>query len=299
MMCDADWEPRHPLDFYKTKNDTHVLPFLRSDSNTPDVGIAINSVTATNTPPNYSPEVLQFFNRLSVQPISTRKTLYASLIDTLVAGGVWNHLDVLNIFATENRSSALVNLRTDDVNATEILHPITHIEPTFTVNSGFISPVGTGVQWNMGTNTSGRVTTTNRTSIGGWVLGNATDGGYLISSEQAFTDTLALWPRSADDNLYYAVNTTLGAIVSLGVSPTAAGFWYADRTTSNLQHLYHNTTLISSNSVVSQTNPDISIQSGMTANTVAVVFIGDPLDTTQRGILYSSLNTYLTAVGAI
>lgn len=32
MVCDADWETRHPLDFYQTRNDTHKLPFIRSDN---------------------------------------------------------------------------------------------------------------------------------------------------------------------------------------------------------------------------------------------------------------------------
>jgi len=33
-VCDEDWESRHILDFYRTKNDVHNLPFTRPDSNT-------------------------------------------------------------------------------------------------------------------------------------------------------------------------------------------------------------------------------------------------------------------------
>ncbi len=32
MCCPKDWEPRHPMDFYRAMNDTHKLPFIRSDS---------------------------------------------------------------------------------------------------------------------------------------------------------------------------------------------------------------------------------------------------------------------------
>jgi hypothetical protein len=32
MVCKDDWEQRHPLDFYRTRNDTHLLPFIRSDN---------------------------------------------------------------------------------------------------------------------------------------------------------------------------------------------------------------------------------------------------------------------------
>lgn len=28
QVCPDDWEPRHPLDFYKPRNDTHKLPFI-------------------------------------------------------------------------------------------------------------------------------------------------------------------------------------------------------------------------------------------------------------------------------
>ncbi len=31
-VCKEDWEPRHILDFYRTKNDVHLLPFTRPDS---------------------------------------------------------------------------------------------------------------------------------------------------------------------------------------------------------------------------------------------------------------------------
>lgn len=50
MMCAADWEPRHPSDFYRARDDAHKLPFTRGDSNTPDVGPSINSTTTTTTP---------------------------------------------------------------------------------------------------------------------------------------------------------------------------------------------------------------------------------------------------------
>lgn len=47
MVCKEDWEPRHSLDFYTTKNDTHVLPFTRPNDvgNGIDVGPAINTAT--------------------------------------------------------------------------------------------------------------------------------------------------------------------------------------------------------------------------------------------------------------
>ena len=33
IVCDKDYEIRHPLDFFTNRNDTHPLPFTRSDNN--------------------------------------------------------------------------------------------------------------------------------------------------------------------------------------------------------------------------------------------------------------------------
>lgn len=38
MMCKDCWEPRHPMDFFRSRNDVHTLPFTRSDNNGTDVG---------------------------------------------------------------------------------------------------------------------------------------------------------------------------------------------------------------------------------------------------------------------
>ncbi len=33
MVCKWDWEPRHPMDFFRARNDVTELPFIRSDTN--------------------------------------------------------------------------------------------------------------------------------------------------------------------------------------------------------------------------------------------------------------------------
>lgn len=49
MVCKDDWEARHPMDFYRSRNDVHQLPFTRPDNNGIDV-----SPTYTY-PPGYPP----------------------------------------------------------------------------------------------------------------------------------------------------------------------------------------------------------------------------------------------------
>jgi hypothetical protein len=47
MVCDKDYELRHPLDFYTTRNDVHLLPWTRTNSDGVDIGPAINPLTHT------------------------------------------------------------------------------------------------------------------------------------------------------------------------------------------------------------------------------------------------------------
>lgn len=44
MMCSECWEPRHPMDFYKSRNDVHKLPWTRSDNNGIDVSPTVGLV---------------------------------------------------------------------------------------------------------------------------------------------------------------------------------------------------------------------------------------------------------------
>ena len=61
-VCKDDWEVRHPLDFYKTRNDAHKLPFVRSSSGadpeltwTPTVANLTTSVVGKDVAPSLSP----------------------------------------------------------------------------------------------------------------------------------------------------------------------------------------------------------------------------------------------------
>lgn len=47
MVCKHDFEMRHPMDFYTTRNDAHLLPWTRPDGDGINVGPAINPLTRT------------------------------------------------------------------------------------------------------------------------------------------------------------------------------------------------------------------------------------------------------------
>jgi hypothetical protein len=52
MVCKEDFELRHPLDFYTTRNDAHLLPWTRPDSEGTSVdpwrGTSANDTRATS-----------------------------------------------------------------------------------------------------------------------------------------------------------------------------------------------------------------------------------------------------------
>lgn len=63
MVCKDDWEMRHPMDFYRAKNDAHKLPYTLPAQE--------NNLTATNTATNVNPSSapsatgLYWFNTLT------------------------------------------------------------------------------------------------------------------------------------------------------------------------------------------------------------------------------------------
>ena len=62
---------------------------------------------------------------------TTHVNAYTALIDGLVADGVWSKFDVLRIYATQNSTTALLNLKSSSFTA------VTHGSPSFTADRGF------------------------------------------------------------------------------------------------------------------------------------------------------------------
>jgi hypothetical protein len=71
-----------------------------------------------------------FLARLTGSPNNTHKTAYCTLIDGLVADGVWSKLDALYMFAADTSANALLNLGSGSTNAT-------NASATFTADTGF------------------------------------------------------------------------------------------------------------------------------------------------------------------
>lgn len=48
MVCRHDYETRHPLDFYTTRNDVHLLPWTRPEGKDVFINSAINGNRVTD-----------------------------------------------------------------------------------------------------------------------------------------------------------------------------------------------------------------------------------------------------------
>ena len=97
MVCDADWEPRNILDFYRNKSDVHKLPYVRPD-NEDELTWTMNTNNITETPNNGA---------------ITETNTY--LIDTMESKIRVSLLITVTVDATTTASSAFFNLPTTPV----------------------------------------------------------------------------------------------------------------------------------------------------------------------------------------
>jgi hypothetical protein len=245
-----------------------------------------------------SAQVQQFFNRLLTLPSAARQTLYASLINGGVTDGWWALLDALYVFAAADSDTSLTNLVQASFKAT--LDTATG-NPTFTTDRGW-SGSGAGGQRDVNTNfnpstASGANFAQNNAMVCAWQLGTTQENADLVENLAADShiEIIPLW---SDTHTYWAVNgngTEVNPI--LGLDPS--GFWLAQRTASNAQELNRNGSQVStsSNGSAALTNSNLIV--GPRANTGAALGIGAALSNAQKTALYSRLQTYLHAVGAV
>lgn len=62
MVCKADWESRHPMDFYRFRNDTHKLPYIREGKEKKRVFV---NISADITPVTGTWTLLEFNDETS------------------------------------------------------------------------------------------------------------------------------------------------------------------------------------------------------------------------------------------
>lgn len=238
----------------------------------------------------------------------THVTAYTNLIDGLVTDGVWTKLDFLHIYATQDSTTAKLNL----------------VSTSYTVSVG-VSSVFTADRGYTGqdNSTSAYIDTTfnpstasspnyvqNSAHISAWSVTNITNSDYpIMGAQNAGGPTLHIYPKyDADNKAYFRINDNNSLA---GVSNAdSSGHYICNRSSSSAVQGYRNgSSILSSGSDTSNGVPSVNIYSiaNHTDSGGQNVFgssfqqacdsCGSSLNSTDAGNLYTRLRTYMTAVG--
>jgi len=136
---------------------------------------------------------------------ATHTDAYIALICGLVADGVWPLLDVLYVYATQNSTTALLNLVQNRFNG------VIHGTPAFTADRGFTGTdsstttyIATGFNHSVELATSRMKADAAHLSL--WSLTDATNNHSAVGAGTADgLSTYNIFPRFSDGNSYYRV----------------------------------------------------------------------------------------------
>ena len=221
-----------------------------------------------------------------------------TLIDGLVADGVWPKLDAFYVLAQQNQSDAQLNLISASYPITGALlakpGPRAFAFTPYVGFSGFGAPLLTGFN---PTTAVGSHYTLNSASLGYWAYSNVVDS----SPQVGITDNLAeVYGHFSDGNAIISVNNS--GYFRL-VSSITAGIIAGDRPDAANSYIYQNGVGSVSSGAASASlfNGDFKIGAvpggpPPTNQTLSAAFIGASLGAVGQLALYNRLKTYMDAV---
>ena len=186
---------------------------------------------------NNSPQVQQFFNRLATVPSPTQQANYATLINGLVAAGVWAHLDVLCVVGIDN-ATTLTNLVQSTYTATLVGAPSFASFTGYSIGSS-INYVDTGFN----PTSPGLNYQENGAFLAAWNL--ASDAQPVALLRTVANVNIEIWPAYGNGSACFMVNNA-GSVEDLVASSSSSGWFYAQRTGANALALYQNDTQLGS-----------------------------------------------------
>lgn len=250
---------------------------------------------------SYLPEASALFARMSVQPDGTRKALINSVIKSLQAAGVWTKLDALYLLAAHSAQAARLNLVQDLYNCTAVS------SPSFTTDRGYTGD-GSAAHLNTGFNpaiASSPKMVQDSMHLGVWMRTDPVfGGGGDIGNTNA--EIRSAVSGDGTGKFVTAARASSGAGTTDFVSgdPVDVGHASISRTASGTYKMYRNglsfatpsraSTGVSNDNVLILRTPVGSFSQGQ----ASAAHIGSGLTDAEIASLYSSINTYLTAIGA-
>jgi hypothetical protein len=278
-------------------NNQSITTTISPTSNNPKIALAVwttGNVVAGCT------EGAAFLGRTSGLDL-THSTAYTNLICGLVTDGVWSKLDILYIFATQDTTTAQLNL-------VQTSYPATlHGSPTFTANRGYTGVGGSTVYIDTGFNPVSAPSpkyVLNSAHMSAWNLTDTPDSttmGSLNGADQALINI----KFSGNNNFYARINDTSAGGNTSGIG-SMIGHWLASRDGSASTGAYFNGSNFFTPLDVSGAIPNVNMYvlganssgtpTGLNNQQAAITF-GGSLVPPDPANLYSRLRTYMTAVG--
>ncbi len=238
---------------------------------------------------------------------ATHTSAYDALICGLVTDSVWSLLDVLQVYATQNSTVSLLNLKSLSFNATNVG------SVTFTTDRGYTGTEGSTtayIETGYGFSSSGAQLTQNAGHLSVWSVTNVNSAAAIMGIARASPNSSSyLLPnQTSSTNAFYNVSSGFSgctATCTVAAGSTVAHY-IASRTASNVIAGYKNGSNVVTSSQASaipsaDTFPVLAwvIDGAYTGSRyqAAAVTMGAALNSTQAGNLYTRLRTYMTAVG--
>lgn len=233
----------------------------------------------------------------------THQNAYTAFLNGLDSDSLTAKFDVLHVYATQDSTTALLNLVSASFNGTA------NGSPTFTADSGFLGVESSSTVYiNTGFNpTSGTPNyTQNSAHISEWPLTDFESASGGVGSIGASPNNSSfMLPRYITGDAYFLVNNAQFGGYN---TPTAdsLGHFMASRTASNLYGGYKNGTSIiapvnGSTTLVNQNFYGLAINNNGAAlgagRKLAMLSIGGALTAGEVTNFYNRLRTYMTAVG--
>ena len=251
--------------------------------------------TSSTSSVTYSAEAQQFFDRLLTLPTEARATLIAACIDTLVASGAWDRLDILKIFAAYDQGTAAENWKSVSFRSTALGGG----SVDFTQDRGFKADGGLAKLYEVYFPATSAVQyAQNDAFVASWVLDNLSANSYIVDTNPQ--TNVFISPRWSTNLAFFRTNQNTGGQVA---ATDSRGFWLSERTGANAQTFWRNDTLLITETLASSalTSSQIVSVAGASAGgrRAAAFVLGRALTAAQKTSLYSALSTYLAGVGAI
>lgn len=241
--------------------------------------------------PGYDAATAAYLAAMTVQPDATRAGLIDALIAGLKADGIWAVLDVLALPAAHDPQAGLVNA----ANPAQALTVAGTM--TFTTDRGYAGDGSTGYISTVTNDNGWSKFSQNSLSFGTWLNVNATNS---LVMGQINGITLRMSPTTGTN-----MQSRVGSSTSVsGANTIGTGLFVSNRSDSMTIAIYRNGGAIAtsaSNPSTALAGEPILVNRGSTVYSTAraaAIMLGGSLDATKQAVLYTRLNSYLSAIGA-